>query len=160
VKFKIISIFSPKVTNLPLLPTLSIMPPADTSPYKQVASYKPSCNLTSLYNFYYNIIEWSNSQLQVMLKSTWHISEQLQGHLFSVCSDPCQQFAFWLLKSQRISFDQNLSSYFRKHLMSAKGTIFITVCCLTALDGDQIYCTYKRQGNSGGWAKNFEFLKN
>lgn len=44
--------------------------------------------------------------------------------------------------------------------MSAMGTIFITVCCLAALDGDQIYYTYKRQDNPGGLAKNFEFLKN
>lgn len=88
-----------------------------------------------------------------------HISEQLQSNLFSICPDMCQQFTFWLLKSQRVSVDQNLLSCFRKHLMSAKGTIFITVCCLTALDGDQIYSVYKRQNNPRGWAKNFDFQR-
>lgn len=44
--------------------------------------------------------------------------------------------------------------------MSADGTIFITVCGLTDLDGDQIYYTYKRQDNPRGLDKNFEFIKN
>lgn len=148
-----------KVINLPFPPTLPIMPSADTSSCKQVTSHKASDNLMSLHKLYDNIAEWRESQLLVILKSTrtqfWASTEQFIFYLPRCVSTVC----FLTFEIQRVSVDQNLPSCFRKHIMLAKGIIFITVCCLTALDSDQIYSTYKRQDDPSSLAKNFDFQR-